>query len=162
VSVDSPQPGRLEQARQAVENRLHLTPLEFPQKWTLSTQWHRAQASPAECGPVNDAEFDVLIGYPDSDDLGDRHRVTFTIHEGELLAHCDCHAWTYHDWCTHVAHLWWRWSRNQLSVTDLDTGDVHETPPWWLRVDDEPVDPVEPPQTTASASHARTDGGERL
>ncbi|WP_435348987.1 hypothetical protein [Haloarchaeobius sp. HRN-SO-5] len=154
MSVERPQPGRLERSRQAVENRLYLTPLRFPPEWAMSSSWHRAQAAPATCGPVNATEFDVLIGYPDSDDLGDRHRVTFTIHQGNLLAHCGCHGWTYHDWCAHVAYLWWQWSRARLGVTDLDTGSVYHEPPVWLRVDD-------PARPTASATRARTDGGDR-
>ncbi|WP_435318463.1 hypothetical protein [Haloarchaeobius sp. TZWSO28] len=155
MSVERPQgPDRLDKHRETIENRLHVGPLRFPDDWTMTGSWQRAQAAPAECGPINASQFDVLIGYTDSDELGERHRVTFAIHGGQLVADCDCEAWKWRDWCAHVAHLWWRWSRERLVVTDLDTGRNHRTPPVWLNVD-------EPNQPTASATRAVTDGGVR-
>ncbi|WP_435332829.1 hypothetical protein [Haloarchaeobius sp. TZWWS8] len=153
MSVEQPHGAdRLDLHRETIENQLHVGPLRFPDDWTMSGSWHRAQAAPATCGPVNASEFYVLIGYTDSDELGDRHRVTFAIHHGQLVADCDCEAWTWNDWCAHVAYLWWEWSRDQLGVTDVDTGHVYTTPPVWLRVN-------EPDRPVASTSRARTDGG---
>lgn len=125
----------VEQAAERIDRKLGDPPrLTFPEDWTLSTSWQRAQAAPAECGPVNAAEFDVLMGYCDSDELGDKHRVLFAIYNGQIRADCDCEAHRWNDWCAHVAYLWWRWVRSDLGVTDLDTGKTHLSPPWWLSV----------------------------
>lgn len=35
------------------------------------------------------------------------------------------------------------WSRDDLAVTDLDTGRVHVSPPWWLSIDDAERDRVD-------------------
>jgi hypothetical protein len=54
-----------------------------------------------------------------------------------------------------VALLWWKWSREQLAVTDLDTGETHLSPPWWFSVDD-----VEADRAEADASQpVAADGG---
>lgn len=49
-----------------------------------------------------------------------------------------------------TSRCWWKWSRDDLAVTDLDTGRVHVSPPWWLLIDDaewdnrpENIEPVE-------------------
>jgi hypothetical protein len=130
----------VEQATAKLERQLgEPSRLSFPEDWTLSSSWQRAQAAPAVVGPVNAAEFDVLLGYVDRDDWGDRHRVLFAIYDGEIRAECDCEAHRWRDWCAHIAHLWWRWSRDDLGVVDLDTDKTHLSPPWWLTVDDREV-----------------------
>jgi hypothetical protein len=97
------------------------------------------------------------MGYIDHHGHGDEHDVTFTIYDGDLVAECSCSAYTYRDWCAHVARLWWEWTHDDLCVHDLNTGDVHTAPPWWLRVDDRDA----PTPTSNSRGVARTDGGER-
>lgn len=131
--------------------------LTFPEGWKLSGSWHRAQASPAHCGPVNAAEFDLLLGYPDRDGFGGRHRVLFAIYEGDLRAECDCDAYTFDGWCAHVAYLWWRWVRGNLGVVDLDTDRTHMAPPWWLSVQDADARP----ERADSQPTAAADGGTR-
>lgn len=108
--------------------------LIFPEGWTTSTSWHRAQACEAHVGPASPVEFDVLLGRLDGDGLGDRHRVIFAIYDGEVVADCDCDGHRFRGWCAHVALLWWRWSRERLGVVDVDTGRTHLSPPWWVDV----------------------------
>lgn len=129
-------PSSVEQARDDLDARLGGPPaFDPPADWLMSSSWARAQAAPAECGPVTPAEFHVLLGYVDQDGLGDDHRVLFAIYGGELRAECDCKAFQFRDWCAHVAHLWWRWAAlGDLGVTDLDTGRTYLSPPWWLRI----------------------------
>ena len=131
---------RIEEQREQIANRLgEPDRLRFPSEWTLSSSWHRAQAAPSQVGPVNPAEFDVLLGYVDDDGLT-KHRVLFALYEGNLVAECNCDGHRFRDWCAHVALLWWRWSRDNLAVTDLDTGRTYTSPPWWLSVDDVEAD----------------------
>ena len=105
--------------------------LMLPADWTLTTSLRRAQTADAMVNPVTDAEFMVRL------DDGGVHRVTFAVDGGELVADCDCQGWTHRDWCAHVAHLWWRWSRGRLVVHDLDADRPREMPPAWLTVDRE-------------------------
>lgn len=126
----------VEQHRQKLANRLgDPRRLTFPDGWKLSSSWRRAQAAPSTVGPANAAEFDVLLGYENKDGFG-KHRVLFTIYEGDLVAECRCDGYRFRDWCAHVAVLWWRWSQQNLAVTDLDTGRNHLSPPWWLSIED--------------------------
>ena len=130
----------VEEQREQIANRLgEPDRIQFPSGWTLSSSWRRAQAAPSTIGAVNPAEFDVLLGYEDSDDLA-RHRVLFALYEGDLVAECDCDGHRFRSWCAHVALLWWRWSREDLAVTDIDTGRTYMSPPWWLSVDDVEAD----------------------
>lgn len=115
----------------------------------MSTSWQRAQTADAVAGPVNAAEWDLLLGD------GSPHRVLFAVYDGELRAECDCRAFEFRDFCAHVARLWWRWVRSELGVTDLDTGATYLTPPWWLSVDDAEHDRVD----AAEPQPARADGG---
>jgi len=127
----------VERVPSSVLNRVGEPPrLRFPEGWTLSTSWKRAQAAPAECGPANAAEFDVLMGYTDGRDDLAHHRVLFAILNGSLRAECPCDGYAYRGFCAHVAHLWWRWVRSDIAVTDLDNGRTHLSPPWWLSVPD--------------------------
>lgn len=127
----------VEKVRATVENRVGEPPrLTFPEDWTNSTSWKRAQAAPAECGPANAAEFDVLMGYTDGRDDLAHHRVLFVLLDGSLRAECPCNGYSYRGFCAHVAYLWWRWVRSDLAVTDLDSGKTHLSPPWWLSVPD--------------------------
>ncbi|WP_199242170.1 hypothetical protein [Halorubrum sp. SD626R] len=124
--------------------------LRFPDGWTMSTSWQRAQAADGVVGSTNPAEWDVLLG------SGDCHRVLFAVYDGHPRAECDCDGWQYHDWCAHVARLWWRWVRGDLVVADLDTGARYTTPPEWIRVDDaDAPDPTAEP----AADAVRADGG---
>lgn len=106
-------------------------PLTLPAGWTLTTSWERAQTSEATVNAVNDASFMVRL------DSGDVHRVAFVVDDGTLRADCDCGRWHYHDWCAHVAHLWWRWARARLVVHDLDADRPRQMPPAWLTVERE-------------------------
>ena len=134
---------RVEELREQIANRLgEPDRLQFPSGWTTSSSWKRAQSAPSNVGPVNPAEFDVLLGYVDEDGLS-KHRVLFALYEGELVAECECDGHRFRDWCAHVALLWWKWSRDDLGVTDLDTGRVHVSPPWWLSIDDAERDRVD-------------------
>ena len=113
-----------------IDRRLGEPPvLTFPDGWTLSKSWQRAQTAGDLGGPVNPAERTVLL-----DDGGDPHTVLFAISDGKLRAECDCSGYSYRSWCAHVASCWWRWVRGEISVTDLDTERTHLTPPWWLSV----------------------------
>ncbi len=113
--------------------------LTFPDGWTLSGAWRRAQTADAHLGPVDAAHFDVLLSRPEavSGDWGSKHRVLFAIQNGALRADCDCKSYLHRGWCAHVATLWWRWTREQIGVTDLDADHVHLSPPWWLSIEDE-------------------------
>ena len=117
--------------------------LQFPSGWAMSTSWRRAQAAHSAVGPANPAEFDVLMAREDDETAVSRHRVLFTVYEGDLRAECDCDGYRFRDWCAHVALLWWRWSRENLSVTDLDTGERYLSPPWWFSIDDAEADRTE-------------------
>ena len=147
---------RVEELREQIANRLgEPDRLRFPSGWTTSTSWRRAQAAPSEVGAVNPAEFDVLLGREDDESALSKHRVLFAVYEGDLVAECDCDGHHFRGWCAHVALLWWKWSREQLGVTDLDTGETYLSPPWWFAVDD-----VEADRADADASHpVAADGG---
>ncbi|WP_058365392.1 hypothetical protein [Haloparvum sedimenti] len=149
----------VDQQREQIANRLgEPETLRFPSGWTTSTSWHRAQAAPSEISPSNPAEFDVLLGYCDDRDDITHHRVLFALYGGDLVAECECDGWSYRGWCAHVAVLWWRWCRDQLAVTNLDTGRTYLSPPWWFSVDGADAQtelPVSIDQPVA------TDGGSR-
>ena len=147
----------VEKARRALDKRLAPPTMTFPDDWTMSSSWQRAQLAPAKCEPTGPAAFRVLMGYIDHDGHGDEHEVTFAIHDGQLVVEGSCAAFKHRHWCAHVALLWLKWTRDDLCVTDLDTRRVHTAPPWWLRVDDHDA----PTPTSASRGVARTDGGER-
>ena len=133
----------VEEHREQIANRLgDPERLRFPSGWAMSSSWRRAQSAPSNVGPVNPAEFDVLLGYVDEDGLS-KHRVLFAVYEGELVAECECDGHRFRGWCAHVALLWWKWSREQLAVTDLDTGETYLSPPWWFSVDDVEADRAE-------------------
>ena len=133
----------VEEQREQIANRLgDPSVFRFPSGWTTSSSWRRAQAAPSTVGPVNPAEFDVLLGYVDEDTIS-KYRVLFALCEGELVAECECDGHRFRDWCAHVALLWWKWSRGDLGVTDLDTGRTHLSPPWWLSIDDAERDRAE-------------------
>ncbi|GGL57443.1 SWIM zinc finger family protein [Halocalculus aciditolerans] len=124
-------------AREAIDKRVGAPPrLVLPEKFEFSSSWRRAQVAPHEVGPSRDAaHFDVVLGYEDGDDLGDHHRVLFAIENGALRAECSCKAWTYRDWCAHVALLYWKWrALNEIGVTNLDTDETHHSRPYWLFV----------------------------
>ena len=124
---------RVEEVREKIANRLGgPDQLRFPSEWTKSSSWKRAQAAPSNVGPVNPAEFDVLLGYVDEGGLS-KHRVLFALYEGDLVAECECDGYRFRGGCAHVALLWWNWSREQLAVTNLDTGRTYLSPPWWWR-----------------------------
>ena len=146
----------VEQHREQIANRLgEPDRLRFPSDWTMTSSWRRAQTAPAAVGPVNPAEFDVLLGREDDETELSRHRVLFAVYEGDLVAECDCDGHRFRAWCAHVALLWRRWTLDNLGVTDLDTGRTHLSPPWWLSIDD-----VEADRADADASQpVAADGG---
>jgi len=116
-----------------LEPRLGEPPsLSMPDDWTLSTPWERAQTEHDKGGPINDAERMVFLSESDKP-----HRVTFALRGRTLVTECDCPAWTFHDWCSHVAACWWRWSRGRILISHLDTGRNYPRPPSWLRLDDD-------------------------
>lgn len=105
--------------------------LVFPDGWTFTASWRRAQSSTAKKNPLNEAEWMVQI------DDGEPHRTTFVVEEGDLRADCDCDGWHFRDWCAHVAHLWWSWTRGLAVVTDIDSDKSLLMPPAWLSVETE-------------------------
>lgn len=111
-------------------------PIQFPTGWTQTGSWRRAQSSPSTVGPISPETYRLMLGYPNSADIGEPYRVTFAILDGDLVVECACDSYHYRQWCAHVAHLWWRWVRDRLVVVDLDTGRSHRTPPVWLSVGD--------------------------
>ena len=148
----------VEEHREKIANRLgDPERLRFPSGWTTSTSWKRAQAAPSNVGSANPAEFDVLLGYTDDRDDITHHRVLFALYDGDLVAECECDGWSFRGWCAHVALLWWRWSRDQLGVTNLDTGRTYLSPPWWFDFSGAEAQ-VELPATDHLVV---TDGGER-
>jgi hypothetical protein len=104
--------------------------LQFPEKWTLSESWQRAQTERDHGGPINEAERMVYLEESDGP-----HRVTFTLAGQTLRAECVCASGRFRGWCAHLASCWWRWVRGRLDVHHLDTGRVYTTPPAWLRFD---------------------------
>ncbi|MFC7140042.1 SWIM zinc finger family protein [Halosimplex aquaticum] len=109
--------------------------LSMPDDWTKSTPWRRAQEEADEGGPITDAERMVYLSGSDHP-----HRVTFALKGRTLLADCDCKAHRFNDgWCSHVASLWWQWTRGRIDVSHLDTGREYPEPPAWLRLDDDPT-----------------------
>ena len=103
-------------------------PLQFPDEWTLSSSWQRAQTEADYGGPVSDHERVVHL------ENGDPHRVVFTLNGATLRAHCSCDGFRYRDWCAHTATCWWRWINAEIAVTHQQTGREYLTPPKWLRV----------------------------
>jgi len=113
--------GRLDQPRE----------LRFPEDWTLSESWERAQREHDRGGPLyNDAERLVWL------ETGNPHRVVFALSGNHLLGECSCDGYHYRGFCAHLASCWWRWVRGRLVVTHLDTGREYRRPPSWLRVPD--------------------------
>ncbi|ACV47846.1 MULTISPECIES: hypothetical protein [Halomicrobium] len=107
--------------------------LRFPEGWTLSESWQRAQTEGDRGGPINDAERMVWLEESD-----DPHRVTFALDGQHLVAECDCASGQYRGWCAHLASLWWRWSRGRITVQHLTTGREYDEPPAWFRFDPPP------------------------
>lgn len=104
--------------------------LHFPESWTLSESWQRAQTERDRGGPLNEAERMVYLEESDSP-----HRVTFALAGQTLRAECACASGRFRGWCAHLASCWWRWVRGRLDVHHLDTGRVYRTPPAWLRLE---------------------------
>lgn len=117
------------QGSDALDDRLgQPESLRFPDDWTLSTSWQRAQTERDEGGPVNDAERMVFL-----EDSEYPHRVTFALSGRSLRAECDCDSYHYRGWCAHLASCWWQWVRGRIEVTHLDTGRTYDMPPSWIR-----------------------------
>ena len=104
--------------------------LHFPEDWTLSQSWQRAQAETDTGESINDAERMVWL------DEGDPHRVVFALEGDDLRAECGCDGYRYNGYCAHLYSCWWRWVRGRLVVTHLDTGREYRFPPSWLCFDD--------------------------
>lgn len=103
----------------------------LPDDFTGNTSWERAQRETVTANPVNDAEW--MVSLSGSDGI---HRVLWALRGRTLVADCDCPDHQYHDFCAHVAGLWWRWVRGDLTVTHLDTAREYRHPPSWLSLDD--------------------------
>lgn len=128
----------VEDVAEGLNRRLTALPtLTFPEDWTLTDSWHRAQRASANVGTHNPAEWGMVLGHPDSVDPGGYHRLLFAVFRGQLVAECDCDGYRYRGWCAHVAWMWWAWVRSRVVVADLDTGRRYESPPWWLTVEEE-------------------------
>jgi len=106
--------------------------LRFPDDWTLSESWQRAQTEVDHGGPINEAERMVYLEGSDSP-----KRVVFALSGRTLRAACDCASGRFRGFCAHLASCWWRWVRGEIDVHHLDTGRVYSTPPTWLRLDDD-------------------------
>lgn len=104
-----------------------------PSDLTGSMAWERAQTERDEGGPINDAERMVSLSGSEWP-----HRVTWALRGRTLVADCDCDGWRYHDFCAHLASLWWQWVRGEIVVRHLDTGRDYPEPPCWLSLDDPP------------------------
>lgn len=106
--------------------------LHFPEDWTMSESWQRAQTERDRGGRLgNDAERMVWL------ENGDPHRVVFALSGDTLRAECSCDGYRYHGFCAHLASCWWRWVRGRLVVSHLDTGREYRHPPSWLWVSDD-------------------------
>ena len=106
--------------------------LHFPDDWTLSESWQRAQTERDRGGTINEAERMVWLTESDRP-----KRVLFALEDDQLKAECSCKSWQYRGWCAHVAHCWWSWCNRGLVVHHLDTGRDYELPPAWLQFGDE-------------------------
>lgn len=200
----------VDELRARLHARLDVPTLEFPDGWTMSTPWRRAQEARAVVGPIDAARYRVMLSRPDAapdlgaftdaqrdvwrrcerygaapcevaretdrapstvrthlqraretladqePEMGDPHRVLFAILDGDLAAECDCEAWQYRDWCSHVARLWYDWSRQRIAVTDLETGERLRDPSPSLTVTDHSLDDA----GADADQRARADGGE--
>jgi hypothetical protein len=106
----------------------------MPSDLTGNKSWERAYLEDDEGGPINDAERMVFLtgsDYP--------HRCLWALQGRTLVADCDCEAHQYHEWCAHVASLWWQWITGRLVVTHVETGRDYPAPPAWLELDDDPT-----------------------
>jgi hypothetical protein len=103
--------------------------LTFPDDWTLSTSWQRAQSERDRGGPINDAERMVYLS-----ESSKPHRVVFVLDGATLRAECSCKGWHHRrDVCAHVASCWWQWTNGEIVVSHLETGRKYQVPPSWLR-----------------------------
>lgn len=208
-------PGRepdADEVRSRLDARVGPEPLAFPDDWTMSGAWERAQRARAVVAPVDAGHYRVMLSRPDAapdldvltdaqrdvwrrcerygvapcevaretgrdpstvrthlqrarerlaelePEMGDPHRVLFAVYRGDLVAECDCDAWKYRDWCSHVARLWWDWNRAEIAVSDLREATRYTHPPAWLRVTDHSLDDA---RGAADADQrTRADGGE--
>lgn len=133
VSTEAPTPAA--DVADRLDRRLTARPvLTFPEGWTLSGSWQRAQQARANVGSYNAAEWSIVLSHPDSNQPGGYHRALFAIQDGDVLADCNCDGFEYREFCAHVAHLWWRWVTGRLVVVDLDSGEQHRRPPEWVTV----------------------------
>jgi len=117
-----------------LERRLG-TPAEitFPEGYTTSESWKRAQSEQGFLGPIDAGRWKVKL------EQGQLHEVLFTILDGRLRAECSCKGYQYGGFCAHIARLWLKWTRCNLAVHDHDTGRTHLHPPAWIRVDDREI-----------------------
>jgi len=121
------------QPSEALDDRLgEPSTLRFPDGWTFSESWQRAQTEADAGGPITDAERMVFLEESESP-----HRVVFALASQTLRAECECASGRFRGWCAHLASCWWRWVRGEIVVTHLDTGREYRTPPAWLRLDEQ-------------------------
>ena len=137
MSTESHQPTDWERSGDLDDRLTDPEVLEFPEDWTLSESWQRAQTEHDSGGPINDAERMVWLQESDAP-----KRVLFALQDDWLHAECSCKAWRYRGWCAHVAKCWWDWIRGRIVVHHLDTGRDYQYPPAWLQFDHQRTEDV--------------------
>jgi hypothetical protein len=103
--------------------------LRFPEGYTLTTSWQRAQSEPLEVSPINDHEAMVRLGE------GSYHRAVWYLSGTSLRARCDCQGYQHNDRCAHLYALFWEWVNGELITPEPEHDREHHHPPEWLSVE---------------------------
>jgi hypothetical protein len=114
--------------------------LRFPEDYTLSESWQRAQCEHDKGSAISRSGIERIVWL----DNGDPHRVAFIVSGECLRAECSCDGYRYRDFCAHLASLWWRWVRGEVVVPHQQLDRRFTEPPCWLHVDDENHETAEP------------------
>jgi len=119
----------------------HSPVIRFPEGWTLSTSWQRAQQEQDNGGPINEFERMVLLS-----ESTEPSRVVWHISGRSLRSKCSCDGYHYRRFCSHVASLYWRFVTEGLPTRHTDTGRTYRHPPAWLSVEgpDQTLDRLTP------------------
>jgi len=120
--------------------------LRFPEDWTLSESWQRAQTERDRGSAIRQHGIERIVWLED----GDPHRVTFVVSGECLRAECSCDGYRYRDICAHLLSLWWRWVRGEIVVPHQQLDRQFTEPPCWLHVEDETHDTREPAKLETS------------
>jgi hypothetical protein len=119
------------------QNRIGEPPiLEFPDGWTSSTSWNRANRERDHGGPGEHPHVRFVF----LEDSSDPRRVVFVLDGCRIRAECPCDGFHYRGWCAHVASLWWQWCRGRILVRHMQSGRDHRLPPGWIRFGGDPDD----------------------